>query len=142
MARVMVVLSFGMGYLLSPAFAQTAPYVLPYTMSTLAGPHAAYVAGAACGAVVLGTVGMATPYPVVCAGMLLVGGASTIAFSALTSLLMAHLPPAQSGLASGLQNTTRQSGALFAVSVFGAVLNTAEPAGRLAQRLSASRAAA
>ena len=60
----------------------------------------------------MGFAGTATSYPVVCAGLLLIGGASTIAFSALTSLLMTYVPPAQSGLASGLQNTTRQSGAL------------------------------
>jgi len=35
----------------SPAHAQTAvPYALPYTMTTFAGPHAVYTAGAACGA--------------------------------------------------------------------------------------------
>jgi MFS transporter, DHA2 family, methylenomycin A resistance protein len=121
--------------------------LLPLTAGSAIGPLVAYrplarrfghaamlLSGftcAACGMVVLAAVGTATPYPVVCAGLLLVGGASTIAFSALTSLLMAHVPPAQSGLASGLQNTTRQSGALFAVSVFGSVLNTAEPAGRI-----------
>jgi DHA2 family methylenomycin A resistance protein-like MFS transporter len=121
--------------------------LLPLTAGSAIGPLVAYrplarrfghaamllsgFACAACGMVVLGTVGTATPYPVACAGLLLVGGASTIAFSALTSLLMTHVPPAQSGLASGLQNTTRQSGALFAVSVFGSVLNTAEPAGRI-----------
>src|SRR5882757_6207310 len=33
----------------SPLHGQTAPYVLPYTMSTYAGPHAAYTVGQACG---------------------------------------------------------------------------------------------
>jgi hypothetical protein len=37
----------------------------------------------------------------------------------------------QSGLGSGLQNTTRQAGALMAVSILGSVLNTALLAGRL-----------
>ncbi|MGH3248872.1 MAG: MFS transporter [Trebonia sp.] len=122
--------------------------LLPLTAGSAIGPLVAYrplaqrfghpamllsgFACAACGAAVLGTVGKVTSYPVVCAGLLLVGGASTIAFSALTSLLLAHVPTAQSGLASGLQNTSRQSGALFAVSVFGSVLNAAEPAGRIA----------
>jgi MFS transporter, DHA2 family, methylenomycin A resistance protein len=36
-----------------------------------------------------------------------------------------------SGLGSGLQNTSRQAGALIAVSVLGSVLETALPAGRL-----------
>jgi DHA2 family methylenomycin A resistance protein-like MFS transporter len=86
---------------------------------------------AAAGTAVLGWVGAATSYPVAFAGLLLVGGASTISFSALTSLLLASVPPSQSGLGSGLQNTTRQSGALIAVSVVGSVLNVAAPAGRM-----------
>ena len=78
-----------------------------------------------------GDVGPRTPYPVAMAGLLLNGGASTIAFSALTSLLISATPTRQSGLGSGLQNTTRKAGALIAVSVMGSVLTTALPAGRL-----------
>ncbi|MDR3736883.1 MAG: Ig-like domain repeat protein, partial [Acidobacteriaceae bacterium] len=37
------------GAFIPSAHAQTAPYVLPYTMTTYAGPHASYTAGAACG---------------------------------------------------------------------------------------------
>ena len=121
--------------------------LLPLTAGSAIGPLALYrplskrfghavmlLAGfgcAAAGMAVLGWVGAATPYPAAFAGLLLVGGASTIAFSALTSLLMASVPTAQSGLASGLQNTTRQTGALVAVSVIGSVLNVAQPAGRI-----------
>jgi MFS transporter, DHA2 family, methylenomycin A resistance protein len=122
--------------------------LLPLTAGSAIGPLAVYrrlsgrfghavmlLAGFACcaaGAAVLGWVGVSSPYLIAFAGLLLVGGASTIAFSALTSLLMAHVPTAQAGLASGLQNTTRQSGALVAVSVIGSVLNAADPAGRMA----------
>src|SRR5205085_1857806 len=56
-------------------------------------------------------------------GLLLIGLASTVSFSALTSLLLASVSAAQSGLASGVQNTTRQTGALMSVSILGAVLN-------------------
>lgn len=114
--------------------------LLPLTAGSAIGPLAVYrplarryghpvmllsgFAVAAAGTVVLGT-GAADWL-----GLLLVGGASTIAFSALTSLLMARTPSAQSGLASGLQNTTRQSGALFAASVIGSVLGAAAPAGQ------------
>jgi len=38
------------GAIMTPAHAQTAPYVLPYQMTTFAGPHAAYTTGTACGA--------------------------------------------------------------------------------------------
>lgn len=121
--------------------------LLPLTASSTVGPlllyrplsrrygHAAMlVAGFACcalGSAILGSIGPRTPYPAALAGLLLTGGASTIAFSALTSLLISGTPARQSGLGSGLQNTTRQAGALIAVSILGSVLNTALPAGRL-----------
>jgi MFS transporter, DHA2 family, methylenomycin A resistance protein len=121
--------------------------VLPLTAGSAIGPLVAYrplsrrfghpamlLAGfgcAAAGIAVLGWTGVSTPYPQIFAGLLLAGGASTIAFSALTSLLMTSVPPAQSGLASGLQNTSRQTGALVTVSVIGSVLNAADPARRL-----------
>jgi len=122
--------------------------VLPLTAGSAIGPLVAYrplsrrfghaamlLAGFACaaaGVAVLGWTGVSTSYPQIFAGLLLAGGASTIAFSALTSLLMDSVPPAHSGLASGLQNTSRQTGALVTVSVIGSVLNTADLAGRLA----------
>jgi MFS transporter, DHA2 family, methylenomycin A resistance protein len=56
-------------------------------------------------------------------GLALLGLASTVAFSALTSLLLANVAPKHVGLASGMQNTTRQTGALMAVSILGAALN-------------------
>jgi DHA2 family methylenomycin A resistance protein-like MFS transporter len=65
------------------------------------------------------------------AGLLLTGSASTIAFSAPTSLLVSSVPPGQTGLGSELQNTTRQAGALIAVSILGSVLNVTRPAGHL-----------
>jgi MFS transporter, DHA2 family, methylenomycin A resistance protein len=121
--------------------------LLPLTAGSSIGPLVAYrplssryghpvmlAAGFACcaaGTATLGWVGPRTPYLVALAGLLLTGAASTIAFSALTSLLVSSAPPAQSGLASGLQNTTRQAGALIAVSILGSVLNTAHLAGRL-----------
>jgi MFS transporter, DHA2 family, methylenomycin A resistance protein len=46
-----------------------------------------------------------------------------VSFSALTTLLLGSVSEEQSGLASGVQNTTRQLGALMSVSILGAVLN-------------------
>jgi MFS transporter, DHA2 family, methylenomycin A resistance protein len=112
--------------------------LLPLTASSTIGPLAAYrplsrryghavllPAGFACslaGIATLAVIGPRTPYVVALVGLLLTGGASTIAFSALTTLLMSSTPPGQAGLSAGLQNTTRQSGALIAVSVIGSVL--------------------
>jgi sugar lactone lactonase YvrE len=44
--------SFALAVGASSGHAQTAPYVLPYTMSTFAGPHAQYTANTACGSFV------------------------------------------------------------------------------------------
>lgn len=114
--------------------------LLPLTVASLVGPLAIYqplarryghrwmlLAGFSCSTIGAGTLGWwiggATPYPVVAIGLFLVGGASTIAFSALTSLIVASTPARQAGLASGVQNTTRQAGALLSVSILGSVLN-------------------
>ena len=129
----------------SPAAAGLA--LLPLTAGTAIGPLVLYrplarrfghppllLAGFVCllaGSVTLGWLGPHTSYPVAAIGLLLTGVASTIAFSALTSLLLASVPAGQSGLGSGLQNTTRQSGALIAVSVLGSVLSAGLGGGRL-----------
>lgn len=129
----------------SPATAGVA--LVPLTVGTLAGPFLLYgplsrrfghpillVAGFACaglGVAVLSGTGSHTEYSLIAAGLLLVGLASTISFSALTSLLLGSVSEDQSGLASGVQNTTRQAGALMAVSILGAVLNAHAMGSRL-----------
>jgi DHA2 family methylenomycin A resistance protein-like MFS transporter len=129
----------------SPAAAGLA--LLPLTAGTAIGPLLLYrplarrfghppllLAGFAlclAGTATLGWLGPHTSYPVAAIGLLLTGVASTTAFSALTSLLLASVPAGQSGLGSGLQNTTRQSGALIAVSVLGSVLSPGLGGGRL-----------
>jgi DHA2 family methylenomycin A resistance protein-like MFS transporter len=129
----------------SPAAAGLA--LLPLTAGSAIGPLVLYrplarrfghppllLAGFVCllaGTFTLGWLGPQTPYLVAAAGLLLTGAASTIAFSAFTSLLLASVPAGQSGLASGLQNTTRQAGALIAVSVLGSVLSPGLSGGRL-----------
>lgn len=124
--------------------------LLPLTVGTLAGPFVIYgrlsrrfghslplVGGFVCcglGVAVLAQTDARTPYVVIASGLLLIGLASTVSFSALTSLLLASVSQAQSGLASGLQNTARQAGALMSVSILGAVIN----ANALGPRLSAA----
>ncbi len=113
--------------------------LLPLTVGTLAGPFLLYrplsrrfghpvllVAGFVCSAIgvaVLAQTDARSAYPLIACGLLLIGLASTVSFSALTSLLLANVAEEQSGLASGVQNTTRQAGALMSVSILGAVLN-------------------
>jgi MFS transporter, DHA2 family, methylenomycin A resistance protein len=121
--------------------------LLPLTVGTLAGPFVLYrplsrrfghpvllVAGFACvalGVVVLAPTDAHSSYAQIGLGLLLIGLASTISFSALTSLLLANVAEDQSGLASGVQNTTRQAGALMAVSILGAILNAQAIGSRL-----------
>jgi DHA2 family methylenomycin A resistance protein-like MFS transporter len=113
--------------------------LLPLTVGTLAGPFLIYprlsrrfdhpvllVVGFVCsalGVAVLAPTDAHTPYALIATGLLLIGVASTVSFSALTSLLLGSVSEEQSGLASGVQNTTRQVGALMSVSILGAVLN-------------------
>lgn len=121
--------------------------LLPLTVGTLAGPFLIYrrlsrrfghpvllVAGFACctvGVAVLAPTDAHTAYAQIAFGLLLIGLASTVSFSALTSLLLASVTEEQSGLASGVQNTTRQAGALLSVSILGAVLNVQAIGSRL-----------
>lgn len=125
----------------SPAGAGVA--LLPMTVGSTVGPLLLYrplserfghrlllPAGFVCcaaGVVTLALAGPDAPHSATAVGLLLIGVASTMAFSALTSLLMANVPQELSGLASGVQNTSRQSGALIAVAVLGALLNGSSP---------------
>jgi DHA2 family methylenomycin A resistance protein-like MFS transporter len=114
--------------------------LLPLTVGTLVGSFLLYapplsrrfghpvllVAGFVCsalGILVLSGTGAQTEYVRIGLGLLLIGVGSTVSFSALTSLLLANVSADESGLASGVQNTTRQTGALMSVSIVGAVLN-------------------
>jgi MFS transporter, DHA2 family, methylenomycin A resistance protein len=121
--------------------------LLPLTVGTLAGPFLIYprlsrrfghpvllVVGFVCcalGVAVLAPTDAHSAYVQIAVGLLLIGLASTVSFSALTSLLLASVSEEQSGLASGVQNTTRQAGTLMSVSILGAVLNAQAIGSRL-----------
>ena len=148
-ALSMGVLFYGALFVLSLYFQQLRGWspsqagfaLLPYTVGPVLAPLVLYrplarrfgharmlVAGFACsaaGSAILAFLGPRTGYPFIAVGLLLAGGASTVVFSALTSLLLSTVSSATAGLASGIQNTARQSGALLGVAVFGSVLSTA-----------------
>ena len=154
-ASLMGFLFYGTLFLMSLYFQElrgwtpgsTGVALLPLTVGSLAGPFVIYrplarrfghpvllVAGFVCCAAGVGVLAWTDPrtaYVQLAAGLLLIGIASTVSFSALTTLLLESVSPGQSGLASGVQNTTRQTGALMAVSIIGAVLNAAGFASRL-----------
>ena len=154
-ASLMGFVFYGTLFLMSLYFQQvrgwspgsTGVALLPLTVGTLAGPFLIYprlsrrfghpvppVAGFACcalGVAVLAPTDARSAYGQIALGLLLIGLASTVSFSALTSLLLASVSEEQSGLASGVQNTTRQAGALMSVSILGAVLNAQAIGSRL-----------
>jgi DHA2 family methylenomycin A resistance protein-like MFS transporter len=154
-ASLMGFLFYGTLFLMSLYFQQlrgwspgsTGIALLPLTVGTLAGPFLLYprlsrrfghpvllVAGFACcalGVAVLAPTDSHSAYGQIALGLLLIGLSSTVSFSALTSLLLVSVTEEQSGLASGVQNTTRQAGALMSVSILGAVLNAQSFASRL-----------
>jgi DHA2 family methylenomycin A resistance protein-like MFS transporter len=154
-ASLMGFLFYGTLFLMSLYFQQlrhwspglTGVALLPLTVGTLAGPFLIYrrleprfghpvllVAGFACcalGVAVLAPTDAHSAYFQIALGLLLIGLASTVSFSALTSLLLASVSEEHSGLASGVQNTARQGGALLSVSIIGAVLNAQAIGSRL-----------
>ncbi|HYZ02487.1 MAG TPA: MFS transporter [Candidatus Binatia bacterium] len=154
-ALSMGVLFYGALFVLSLYFQQLRGWspsqagfaLLPYTVGPVLAPLVLYrplarrfgharmlVAGFACsaaGSTILAFLGPRTSYPLIAVGLLLAGGASTVVFSALTSLLLSTVSSGTAGLASGIQNTARQSGALLGVAVFGSVLTSLTFAGGL-----------
>jgi len=147
-ALLMGILFYGALFVMSLYFQQVRGWspsaagvaLLPFTVGPVLAPLVLYrplarrfghprmlTAGFACcaaGSALLCFVGARTPYPLLGTGLLLAGGASTVVFSALTSLLLSTVDTDRAGLASGVQNTARQAGALIGVAVFGSALNT------------------
>jgi MFS transporter, DHA2 family, methylenomycin A resistance protein len=63
----------------------------------------------------------AAPYPVLAAGLLLIGTGVSLTLPALVTVVVAAAPPGTSGTAAGLLNAVRQTGATVGVAVMGAL---------------------
>ncbi len=74
------------------------------------------------GTVTLLAAGSSAPFWTEVVAMLLVGGASTLCFSALTSILVDTAPTKHMGKLSGWQNTSRQAGAMLATALVGSLI--------------------
>jgi DHA2 family methylenomycin A resistance protein-like MFS transporter len=111
--------------------------LLPLTVASTAGPFlygrlsrrltpAALLAGGfltvLAGTVVLVAAGVYSPYGYEVLAMLLIGGASTVVFSALTTIGIEGCPPERLGVLSGWQNTSRQAAAMLANTVVSSLL--------------------
>ncbi|MGX1670456.1 MFS transporter [Streptomyces sp. NPDC055400] len=94
------------------------------------------------GALTLYGTDASTPYPRIAIGTFLIGCGSTFTPSAAASIVVSSTPAEQSGLASGVQNTLRQSGGLVSVAIFGSILNTSDFTGRMGAALSVMTVAA
>jgi DHA2 family methylenomycin A resistance protein-like MFS transporter len=81
------------------------------------------------GTVVLLVSGVYGPYGYEVLAMLLIGGASTVVFSALTTIGIEACPPERLGVLSGWQNTSRQAAAMLANTVVSSLL-LGDPASR------------
>jgi DHA2 family methylenomycin A resistance protein-like MFS transporter len=88
-------------------------------------------AGSAAGCLMFALTGSASSYPVPATGMLLLGVFGTFVLSALTTIIITSVRVHESGLASGVQNTARQAGALFGIAIIGAILNGSDFVGRM-----------
>ncbi|WP_051777760.1 MFS transporter [Streptomyces violaceorubidus] len=79
--------------------------------------------GSAVGGVMFALTDHDSNYLVPATGMVLLGVFSTFVLSSLTTIIISSTPAHHSGLASGVQNTARQAGALFGIAVIGTILN-------------------
>ncbi len=63
----------------------------------------------------------AAPYPLLAAGLLLIGTGVSLTLPALVTVVVAAAPQGTAGTASGLLNAVRQTGATVGVAVMGAL---------------------
>ncbi|MFI9776788.1 MFS transporter [Streptomyces sp. NPDC051956] len=94
------------------------------------------------GALALYGTDASTSYARIAVGTFLIGAGSTFVPSAAASIVVSSTPGEQAGLASGVQNTLRQSGGLISVAIFGSILNTSDFVGRMGSALAVMTAAA
>jgi DHA2 family methylenomycin A resistance protein-like MFS transporter len=83
---------------------------------------AAGAAIAALGCLALLGIGAGTSYPAVVAQLVAIGGGLGLLVPPLTSALLGSVDKARSGLAAGVLNSTRQTGSVVGVALFGSLL--------------------
>jgi len=77
---------------------------------------------AATGCLALLGIGAGTGYPAVVAQLVAIGGGLGLLVPPLTSALLGSVDKARSGLAAGVLNSTRQTGSVVGVALFGSLL--------------------
>jgi DHA2 family methylenomycin A resistance protein-like MFS transporter len=122
------------GLLLLPAFTPLA-VISPVTgrITARLGPRPPMVAGLLLGAAGLASLlltGPSTPYPRLLPALLGLGLGLGLLTAAVVSVAITAVPPDRSGLASGVNNTARQTGTALGVALFGALAGGSEHPGR------------
>ncbi|GAA5187756.1 MFS transporter [Rugosimonospora acidiphila] len=118
------------GLLMVPGFVPLAA-LSPITgrITARLGPRPPMIAGlvlGAAGVAGLTLVGPSSPYPVLLPALLGLGLGLGLLTAAVVAAAIAAVPPDRSGLASGVNNTARQTGTALGVAVFGALAGTPE----------------
>jgi DHA2 family methylenomycin A resistance protein-like MFS transporter len=67
-------------------------------------------------------IGPGTSYRAVCAQLVAVGGGLGLLVPPLTSTLLGSVEKARSGVAAGVLNSTRQTGSVLGVALFGSLI--------------------
>lgn len=112
--------------------------LLPFAAVTVAGPLlagrllarnlirgtllAGQLAGAA-GSLLLATITPHAPYPLIAAGLLLLGLCQSASQPAVASAALITTPPEQAGIASGVLTATRQVGSVLGVALLGGLIS-------------------
>jgi DHA2 family methylenomycin A resistance protein-like MFS transporter len=112
------------------AFVPMMAVVLPFNilgprMSERLGAPAVIALGAAiaaAGAGALFVAGQQTPYALLLVQLLALGGGLGLLVPPLTSMLLGSVDKARSGIASGVLNSSRQTGSVIGVALFGALI--------------------
>lgn len=106
----------------------TVANVLNGWLSRVAGARRLIVIGTVLGAIGFGLLhglGVTSAYPEMLPGLLILPLGVGVAVPAMTTALLATVPKARSGVASGVLNTVRQSGGAVGVALYGAFLAAA-----------------
>jgi len=98
--------------------------IAPRLAERLGGPRVIEngTAIAAMGCLALLGIGAGTGYPAVVAQLVAIGGGLGLLVPPLTSALLGSVDKARSGLAAGVLNSTRQTGSVVGVALFGSLL--------------------
>jgi DHA2 family methylenomycin A resistance protein-like MFS transporter len=81
---------------------------------------------AAAGCIALLGLGRGTSYWALCAQLVAIGGGLGLMVPPLTSTLLGSVDKARSGIAAGVLNSTRQTGSVLGVALFGSLLGGAD----------------